>query len=224
MHFFETMFRMRRLEIAADMQYKAKMIRGFCHLCVAGGWGWAGGGGGFELGRFWPRRDPSRAPFRPLSIPPFFSYDGQEAVMMGIEAATTRTDSIITSYRDHCTLLARGGTPHEVMAELMGRATGATKGMGGSMHMYKRDANFFGGQGIVGAQARAGRGGVGGLRPKHSPRPRFPTPTPTCRPRPHPTNAGPRRRWPRLRPQVPWRRRRRDGALRRRRGQPGSNL
>lgn len=62
-------------------------------------------------------------------------YDGQEAVMTGIEYALTRDDSVITSYRDHCQLLARGGTVKEVMSELMGKADGATHGVGGSMHM-----------------------------------------------------------------------------------------
>ena len=62
--------------------------------------------------------------------------------MVGISAAITDNDSVITSYRDHCTHLAKGGTMLEVMAELMGRVDGASKGKGGSMHMYRKVGRF----------------------------------------------------------------------------------
>ena len=85
-------------------------------------------------------------------------YDGQEAICVGMEAACTFNDSLVTSYRDHCQQLARGEPMVNIIKELLGRANPIAKGKGGSMHMYKAEANFFGGNGIVGAQAPLGTG------------------------------------------------------------------
>jgi len=85
-------------------------------------------------------------------------YIGQEAVVVGMKAASDDVDTVITSYRDHGHMLAYDMDPKGVMAELTGRRGGYSKGKGGSMHMFSREKNFFGGHGIVGAQMPLGTG------------------------------------------------------------------
>ncbi len=85
-------------------------------------------------------------------------YIGQEAVVVGMQMALGPGDQVITSYRDHGHMLATGMDPRGVMAELTGRATGYSHGKGGSMHMFSKEKNFFGGHGIVGAQVSLGTG------------------------------------------------------------------
>ena len=85
-------------------------------------------------------------------------YIGQEAVVVGLEAAAEEGDKRITSYRDHGHMLACGMDPGGVMAELTGREGGLSKGKGGSMHMFSKEKHFYGGHGIVGAQVPLGAG------------------------------------------------------------------
>ena len=85
-------------------------------------------------------------------------YIGQEAVVVGMQAAITPDDAVITSYRDHGHMLVCGMDPRGVMAELTGRSGGYSRGKGGSMHMFSKDKNFFGGHGIVAAQVPLGTG------------------------------------------------------------------
>ena len=85
-------------------------------------------------------------------------YIGQEAVVVGLEAAAEDGDKRITSYRDHGHMLAAGMDPNGVMAELTGRSGGYSKGKGGSMHMFSKEKHFYGGHGIVGAQVPLGAG------------------------------------------------------------------
>lgn len=85
-------------------------------------------------------------------------YIGQEAVVTGMQACLKDGDQVITGYRDHGHMLACGMDPNGVMAELTGRVGGFSGGKGGSMHMFSREKNFFGGHGIVGAQVPIGTG------------------------------------------------------------------
>ncbi|KAI9021310.1 mitochondrial pyruvate dehydrogenase E1 component beta subunit [Hyaloraphidium curvatum] len=133
---YATMVAIRRIETASDALYKSRLIRGFCHLST-----------------------------------------GQEAIAAGMERAITRKDAIITAYRCHGFMYTRGASPKEILAELMGRKDGCSKGkggtlrrpvlasltnsrqlQGGSMHMYVIPNNFYGGNGIVGAQIPLGAG------------------------------------------------------------------
>ncbi|MFO0188076.1 MAG: pyruvate dehydrogenase (acetyl-transferring) E1 component subunit alpha [Alphaproteobacteria bacterium] len=85
-------------------------------------------------------------------------YIGQEAVVVGMQMCLKPGDQVITSYRDHGHMLATGMEARGVMAELTGRIGGYSKGKGGSMHMFSREKGFYGGHGIVGAQASLGNG------------------------------------------------------------------
>jgi pyruvate dehydrogenase E1 component alpha subunit len=85
-------------------------------------------------------------------------YIGQEAVVVGLQAAIGPDDCVITTYRDHAHMLACGMDPKGVMAELAGRRDGYSRGKGGSMHMFSIEKNFFGGHGIVGANVPLGTG------------------------------------------------------------------
>ncbi len=85
-------------------------------------------------------------------------YIGQEAVAVGAIEAVRPDDFVISAYRDHGHILARGGDPGMVMAELFGRGTGYSKGKGGSMHMFDIEHHFYGGYGIVGGQIPLGTG------------------------------------------------------------------
>jgi pyruvate dehydrogenase E1 component alpha subunit len=86
-------------------------------------------------------------------------YNGQEAILAGcIEAIDPSKDKMITAYRNHVQPIAMGVEPKFVMAELMGKITGCSKGNGGSMHMFSKKHNFYGGHGIVGGQIPLGAG------------------------------------------------------------------
>ncbi len=86
-------------------------------------------------------------------------YNGQEAIPAGFVHAMDMTkDSMITAYRCHILPMAMGVDPRRIMAELCGKATGTSGGMGGSMHIFSREHRFYGGHGIVGGQIPLGAG------------------------------------------------------------------
>ncbi|KAH8388108.1 hypothetical protein KR093_011801, partial [Drosophila rubida] len=112
---YRQMVEVRRLEVVSGNMYKAKQIRGFCHL-----------------------------------------YIGQEAVAVGMCASLRKKDSVITAYRAHAWTYLMGVTAHGMIGELVGVRSGCSRGKGGSMHTYAD--NFYGGNGIVGAQVPLGAG------------------------------------------------------------------
>ena len=86
-------------------------------------------------------------------------YNGQEAVLAGaLHAMDLSKDKMITAYRNHVQPIGMGVDPRKVMAELYGKVTGTSKGMGGSMHIFSKEHGFYGGHGIVGAQIPVGAG------------------------------------------------------------------
>lgn len=85
-------------------------------------------------------------------------YIGQEAVAAGAETAIRKDDRVITAYRDHGHPITRGMHPKFILAELLAKSTGCSKGKGGSMHLFSKEFNFFGGHGIVGGQIPLGAG------------------------------------------------------------------
>jgi pyruvate dehydrogenase E1 component alpha subunit len=85
-------------------------------------------------------------------------YIGQEAVLAGAMSVIKPEDSMITAYRDHAHAIAKGVSSNAIMAELYGKATGCSKGKGGSMHMFSKEHHFYGGHGIVGGQIPMGAG------------------------------------------------------------------
>lgn len=85
-------------------------------------------------------------------------YIGQEAIATGMRHTMIEGDKVITTYRDHGHMISVGSDPKEIMAELLGRKDGSSKGKGGSMHLFDTKKNFYGGHGIVGASVPIGAG------------------------------------------------------------------
>lgn len=109
---------------------------------------------------FWRKfEDKSAALYIQQKIRGFLHlYNGQEAVLAGSLFAMEEGDRMITAYRNHVQPIGLGEDPKRIMAELMGKATGTSGGRGGSMHMFSKEHNFFGGHGIVGGQIPLGAG------------------------------------------------------------------
>ncbi len=85
-------------------------------------------------------------------------YIGQEAIATGMRATMIDGDKVITTYRDHGHMISVGSDPKKIMAELLGRRDGSSKGKGGSMHLFDLEKHFYGGHGIVGASVPIGAG------------------------------------------------------------------
>jgi len=85
-------------------------------------------------------------------------YIGQEAIAAGIKYNMNKNDKVITTYRDHGHMISLGSDPRKIMAELLGRKDGCSKGKGGSMHLFDLEKHFYGGHGIVGASVPIGAG------------------------------------------------------------------
>ena len=86
-----------------------------------------------------------------------------------MEASLTFDDAIITAYRNHCQAIARGDNHYSIIAEMMQKKTGSSQGKGGSMHFYNAKNNYYGGNGIVGAQLPVGTGLGFALKYKNKP-------------------------------------------------------
>lgn len=85
-------------------------------------------------------------------------YIGQEAISVGMKSVMKKNDKVITTYRDHGHMISAGADPKKIMAELLGRRDGSSKGKGGSMHLFDLEKHFYGGHGIVGASVPIGTG------------------------------------------------------------------
>lgn len=109
---------------------------------------------------FWRKfEDKSSALYIQQKIRGFLHlYNGQEAILAGSLLAMEPGDKMITAYRNHVQPIGMGEDPRRIMAELMGKVDGTSRGKGGSMHMFSKEHNFFGGHGIVGGQIPLGAG------------------------------------------------------------------